>query len=156
MAGSVNMVILVGNIGQDPDTRSFQNGGKVVNLSLATSESWKNRDGERQEKTTWHRIAIFNEGLADVAEKYVRKGSKIYVQGQLQTRKWQDRDGTDRYSTEVVLQGFNAKLVLLSDGRGGNSEGSQSRSEGRGGRSEGSRGGGFGGFNDDLDDDIPY
>ncbi|WP_037307235.1 single-stranded DNA-binding protein [Ruegeria halocynthiae] len=129
MAGSVNKVILVGNLGRDPEVRSFQNGGKVCNLRIATSENWKDRNtGERRERTEWHSVAIFNEGLVRVAEQYLRKGSKIYVEGQLQTRKWQDQSGQDRYSTEVVLQGFGSTLVML-DGRG----------EGGGG------GGGFGG-----------
>ncbi len=177
MAGSVNKVILVGNLGRDPESRSFQNGGKVVNLRIATSESWKDRNsGERKEKTEWHSVAIFNEGLANTAERYLRKGSKIYIEGQLQTRKWQDQSGNDRYSTEVVLQGFDAKLVML-DGRGeGGGQGG-----GGGGWSEepsdfgggygggGSGGGGFGGgrsgsgggsrpapFDNDLDDDVPF
>lgn len=112
--GSVNKVILVGNLGRDPESRSFANGGKVVNLNLATSESWKDKNsGERKERTEWHTVAIFNDALCGVAEKYLRKGSKVYVEGQLQTRKWQDQSGNDRYSTEVVLQGFNAVLVLL-------------------------------------------
>lgn len=120
MAGSVNKVILVGALGRDPESRSFQNGGKVVNLRVATSESWKDKgSGERKERTEWHSVAIFSEGLANVAEKYLRKGSKVYLEGQLQTRKWQDQKGEDRYSTEVVLQGFNAALVLLDKADGG-------------------------------------
>jgi single-strand DNA-binding protein len=171
MAGSVNKVILVGNLGRDPESRSFQNGGKVVNLRIATSETWKDRNsGERKEKTEWHSVAIFNEGLANTAERYLRKGSKVYVEGQLQTRKWQDQSGQDRYSTEVVLQGFNAVLVLLDrrEGEGG----------GRGGWDEDAGGGDFnssfvgsgsgGGarsgaassrptpFDADLDDDVPF
>ncbi|SFJ88379.1 single-strand DNA-binding protein [Sphingomonas sp. NFR04] len=119
MAGSVNKVILVGNLGRDPESRAFQNGGKVVELRIATSESWKDRNsGERKEKTEWHTVKIFSEGLANVAERYLRKGSKVYLEGQLQTRKWQDQSGADRYSTEIVLQGFNAQMVLL-DGPGG-------------------------------------
>ncbi|WP_294328628.1 single-stranded DNA-binding protein, partial [uncultured Sphingomonas sp.] len=135
MAGSVNKVILVGNLGRDPESRSFQNGGKVVNLRIATSESWKDRNsGERKEKTEWHSVAIFNEGLANVAERFLRKGSKVYIEGQLQTRKWQDQNGQDKYSTEIVLQGFNSVLTML-DGPGGG--------QGGGG---GNRGGGdFGG-----------
>lgn len=118
MAGSVNKVILVGNLGNDPEVRNLPSGGKVVNLSIATSESWKDRNtGERREKTEWHRVVIFSEGLARVAESYLRKGSKVYIEGQLQTRKWQDQSGQDKYSTEVVLQGFNSNLTLL-DGRG--------------------------------------
>lgn len=117
---SVNKVILVGNLGADPESRSFQNGGKVVNLRIATSESWKDKQtGERKEKTEWHSVAIFNEGLANVAERYLRKGSKVYLEGQLQTRKWQDQQGNDRYSTEVVLQGFNSVLVMLDGANGG-------------------------------------
>ena len=123
MAGSVNKVILVGNLGADPEVRSFQNGGKVCNLRIATSESWKDRNsGERQERTEWHSVAIFSEGLAGVAERFLRKGSKVYIEGQLQTRKWQDQQGQDRYSTEVVLQGFNSVLTML-DGPGGDSGG---------------------------------
>ena len=118
MAG-VNKVILVGNLGQDPQSRSFQNGGKVVNLRIATSETWKDKQtGERKEKTEWHSVAIFNEGLANTAERYLRKGSKVYIEGKLQTRKWQGQDGQDKYSTEVVLQGFDGTLVML-DGPGG-------------------------------------
>lgn len=114
MPGSVNKVILVGNLGADPESRSFQNGGKVVNLRLATSETWKDKgSGEKKERTEWHSVAIFSEGLANVAERYLRKGSKVYLEGQLQTRKWQDQSGNDKYSTEVVLQGFDAKLVML-------------------------------------------
>ena len=132
MAGSVNKVILVGNHGADPEVRNLPSGGKVVNLSVATSENWKDKNtGERREKTEWHRVVIFSEGLARVAESYLRKGSKVYLEGQLQTRKWQDQSGADKYSTEVVLQGFNSNLTLL-DGRG----------EGEG------AGGGFGGGND--------
>ena len=113
MAG-VNKVILVGNLGQDPQSRSFQNGGKVVNLRIATSETWKDRNtGERKERTEWHSVAIFNEGLANTAERYLRKGSKVYIEGQLQTRKWQDNNGQDRYTTEIVLQGFNGSMVML-------------------------------------------
>lgn len=130
MAGSVNKVILIGNLGADPETRTFQNGGKVCNLRIATSEKWV-KDGERKERTEWHSVAIFQEGLVRVAEQYLRKGSKVYIEGQLQTRKWQDQSGADRYSTEVVLQGFGGTLVML-DGRG----------EGGGG---GGGGGGFGG-----------
>lgn len=117
MSGSVNKVILVGNLGQDPEVRNIPSGGKVVNLSVATSESWKDRNtGERKEKSEWHRVVIFSEGIAKVAERYLKKGSKVYLEGQLQTRKWKDQSGNDKYSTEVVLQGFNASLVLL-DGR---------------------------------------
>ncbi|WP_294218199.1 single-stranded DNA-binding protein [uncultured Sphingomonas sp.] len=133
MAGSVNKVILVGNLGRDPESRSFQNGGKVVNLRIATSESWKDRNsGERKEKTEWHSVAIFNEGLANVAERFLRKGSKVYIEGQLQTRKWQDQNGQDKYSTEIVLQGFNSVLTMLDGPNGGQGGGG-----GGGGRSGG-------------------
>ncbi|HEY4200485.1 MAG TPA: single-stranded DNA-binding protein [Devosiaceae bacterium] len=118
MAGSVNKVILVGNLGADPEVRNLPSGGKVVNLSIATSETWRDRNsGERKEKTEWHRVVIFSEGLTKVAEQYLRKGSKVYIEGQLQTRKWQDQSGQDKYSTEIVLQGFNSNLTML-DGRG--------------------------------------
>lgn len=138
MAGSVNKVIIVGNLGRDPESKAFQNGGKVVNLRIATSESWKDKmSGERKEKTEWHSVAIFNEGLANVAEKYLRKGSKVYIEGALQTRKWQDQSGADKYSTEIVLQGFNSVLVML-DGPGGGQGGSM----GGGGGGGGQRGGG--------------
>jgi len=152
MAGSVNKVILVGNLGADPESKSFQNGGKVVNLRVATSESWKDKNsGERKEKTEWHSVAIFNEGIANVAERFLRKGSKVYLEGALQTRKWQDQSGNDRYSTEIVLQGFNSVLTML-DGAPGNGGGQSAQ------RQEPSGGGGFGGggFGDDLDDDVPF
>lgn len=140
MSGSVNKVILVGNLGQDPEVRNIPSGGKVVNLSVATSESWKDRNtGERKEKSEWHRVVIFSEGLAKVAEQYLKKGSKVYLEGQLQTRKWKDQSGQDKYSTEVVLQGFNASLVLL-DGRAESSPQ----------QSSGGYGGGIG------DSDIPF
>jgi single-strand DNA-binding protein len=119
MAGSVNKVILVGNLGRDPEIRSFQNGGRVANLSVATSETWKDRaTGERKEKTEWHRVAIFNDRLVDVVEKYLKKGSKVYIEGQLETRKWTDQQGQERYTTEVVLRQFRGELTML-DGRGG-------------------------------------
>jgi len=175
MAGSVNKVILVGNLGRDPESRSFQNGGKVVELRIATSESWKDRaSGERKEKTEWHTVKVFSEGLANVAERYLRKGSKVYLEGALQTRKWQDQSGADRYSTEIVLQGFNATLVLLDrrEGEGGG-RGGWDEDAGGGdfnssfvGSGGGSRGGGFGSggggasrpaaFDSDLDDDVPF
>lgn len=124
MAGSVNKVILIGNLGRDPEVRTFQNGGKVCNFSIATSETWKDRNsGERQERTNWHNIAIFNENLAQIAEQYLRKGSKVYVEGQLETRKWQDQAGNDRYTTEVVLRNFRGELTLL-DGRNENNNNS--------------------------------
>ena len=153
MAGSVNKVILVGNLGRDPETRTMQNGGRVANLSVATSESWKGKDGQRQERTEWHRVVIFNEHLLDVAEKYLHKGSKVYIEGQLQTRKWQDQSGNDKYSTEVVLQRFRGELQMLD-----------SRGEGGGGGMAGEvAGGGYGGGRDgpapsggDFDDDIPF
>ncbi|MCQ0093073.1 single-stranded DNA-binding protein [Roseovarius sp. M141] len=169
MAGSVNKVIIIGNLGRDPEVRTFQNGGKVCNLRIATSETWKDKStGERREKTEWHSIAIFQEGLVRIAEQYLRKGSKVYIEGQLQTRKWQDQSGQDRYSTEVVLQGFNGTLTML-DGR---SEGGGSG--GGGGYSGGGGGGGYGGPDDrggpssggssgggsapsrDFDDEIPF
>jgi single-strand DNA-binding protein len=144
MAGSVNKVILVGNLGADPEVRNLPSGGKVVNLSVATTENWRDRNsGERKERTEWHRVVIFSEGLAKVAEQYLRKGSKVYLEGQLQTRKWQDQSGADRYSTEVVLQNFNSNLTML-DGRGegegqggGFSSPRESNYGGGGGRSEG-------------------
>ncbi|HSR56273.1 MAG TPA: single-stranded DNA-binding protein [Alphaproteobacteria bacterium] len=153
MAGSVNKVILVGNLGRDPEVRSTQDGAKIVQLSLATSESWKDRaTGERRERTEWHRVVIFNERLADVAEQYLRKGSKIYVEGQLQTRKWQDKEGMDRYTTEVVLGRFRGELTMLD-----------SRASSEGGGYGGSGGGssepvpaGAGGGAPDLDDEIPF
>ena len=146
MAGSVNKVILVGNLGRDPESRSFQNGGKVVELRIATSESWKDRNsGERKEKTEWHTVKVFNEGLANVAERFLRKGSKVYIEGALQTRKWQDQQGNDKYSTEIVLQGFNSVLTML-DGPNGGQGGGGGRG-GSGGGDEWAGGGGddFGG-----------
>lgn len=120
MAGSVNKVILIGNLGADPEVRSFSNGGKVCNLRIATSETWKDKtSGERKERTEWHTVAIFSEGLVSVAERYLRKGSKVYIEGQLQTRKWQDQNGADRYSTEVVLQGLGGTLTMLDGPKGG-------------------------------------
>lgn len=155
---SVNKVILVGNLGRDPEVRSFQNGGKVAELRIATSETWKDRNsGERKEKVEWHTVKIFNEGLVGVAERFLRKGSKVYVEGTLTTRKWQDQQGNDRYSTEVTLQGFSAKLALLD---GADSQrGSRSTGGSQGSASSGAGGGGGfggGGFTDDLDDDVPF
>ena len=149
MAGSVNKVILVGNLGKDPEVRRTTSGDPIVNLSLATSESWRDKSsGERKEKTEWHRVVIFNKNLADVAEKYLRKGSKVYVEGQLQTRKWTDKDGAEKYSTEVVLQNFNGTLVML-DGRG---EGGGGASRERVGASEAPAA-----FQrDEMDDEIPF
>ena len=151
MAGSVNKVILVGNLGADPEIRQTKDGKPIANLRVATSESWKDRNtGERREKTEWHRVVIFNEGLTRVVEQYLRKGSKVYLEGQLQTRKWQDQSGNDRYSTEVVLQGFNSTLQML-DSR--NSGGGGFERDG-GGMSE--QGSSAGGPSYELDDDIPF
>ncbi len=163
MAG-VNKVILVGNLGADPESRSFANGGEVVNLRVATSETWKDRDGNRQEKTEWHTVAIFNENLGRVAKSYLKKGSKVYLEGQLQTRKWQDQSGNDRYSTEIVLQKFRGELVML-DGR----EGGGGNFAGGGAEYSSGGGGSFAGggskpqsrpqpaaFDTDLDDDVPF
>lgn len=186
MAGSVNKVILVGNLGADPEVKSFQNGGKVCNLRIATSESWKDRmSGERKERTEWHSVSIFSEGLAGVAERFLRKGSKVYLEGQLRTRKWQDQSGNDRYTTEVVLQGPGAVLTML-DGAPGGGGGGRSQGGGDWGASSGGfgggndyddfgggSGGGFGGgsgrssgggrgsaggpnFDNDLDDEVPF
>ncbi|MGY5811594.1 single-stranded DNA-binding protein [Rhizobium sp. LEGMi198b] len=186
MAGSVNKVILVGNLGADPEIRRTQDGRPIANLNIATSETWRDRNsGERREKTEWHRVVIFNEGLCKVAEQYLKKGAKVYIEGALQTRKWQDQNGQDRYSTEIVLQGFNSTLTML-DGRG---EGGGAVEGGRGGRGGGDFGGSYGGdyggddygqpssqssgrgasggrggaasgggsnFSRDLDDDIPF
>jgi single-strand DNA-binding protein len=176
MAGSVNKVIIVGNLGADPEVKSFQNGGKICNLRIATSEDWKDRQtGEKKERTEWHSVTIRSEGLVGVAERFLRKGSKVYIEGQLQTRKWQDAQGNDRYSTEVVLGGFDAKLVMLDGAKGGSGGGSDGWSSGAsgsgssggqgGGGSGGQAGGnwsggssGFGGgdFDNDLDDDVPF
>ena len=169
MAGSVNKVILIGNLGRDPEVRSFQNGGKVCNLRIATSETWRDRQtGERREKTEWHSVAIFSEPLAKIAEQYLRKGSKVYIEGQLETRKWQDQSGQDRYSTEVVLRPYKGELTML-DGRGG--EGGGGGGGGgyddpgmgeRGGYGGGAPAGGGGGGRapaqgpGDLDDEIPF
>ncbi|MFJ6323808.1 MULTISPECIES: single-stranded DNA-binding protein [unclassified Rhizobium] len=187
MAGSVNKVILIGNLGADPEIRRTQDGRPIANLNIATSETWRDRNsGERKEKTEWHRVVIFNEGLCKVAEQYLKKGAKVYIEGALQTRKWQDQNGQDKYSTEIVLQGFNSTLTML-DGRG---EGGGSEGGSRGGRGGGDFGGGYGGdyggddygqsssqgasrsgggnrgggspaagggnFSRDLDDDIPF
>ena len=163
MAGSVNKVILIGNLGNDPDIRTMQSGSKLANLSVATSERWKDRNsGEMREKTEWHRVVIFNEALVRVAENYLRKGSKVYLEGQLETRKWQDQSGQDRYSTEVVLRPYRGELTML-DGRGeGGGAGSYGGQQGGG---QGGYGGGqkSGGYDDrnappppELDDDIPF
>ena len=149
MAGSVNKVIIVGNLGRDPEVRTFQNGGKVCNLRIATSETWKDRDtGERKERTEWHSVAVFSEGLVRVCEQYLRKGSKVYIEGKLTTRKWQDQSGQDRYSTEVVLQGFDATLVML-DGPSG-----QDRQQG--GYDQSPQGYEQPAPSRDLDDEIPF
>lgn len=166
MAGSVNKVILIGNLGRDPEVRTFSNGGKVCNLRIATSENWKDRNtGERRERTEWHSVAIFSEPLARVAEQYLRKGSKVYIEGQLETRKWQDQSGQDRYSTEVVLRPYISTLTML-DGRGDSSGGGGGASGGgyddRGGYGDGgSSGGGSASGSSrssysDMDDDIPF
>ena len=151
MAGSLNRVMLIGNLGRDPEVRSFQNGNKVCNLRIATSEAWKDKQsGERKERTEWHSVAIFNEGLVRIAEQYLKKGSKVYLEGHLQTRKWQDQSGADKYSTEIVLQGFNGTLTML-DGREGGSSGGNSQHSG-GGYDSGSGGD----QSRDLDDEIPF
>ena len=181
MAGSVNKVILVGNLGRDPEIRSTNDGTRIANLNLATSESWRDRNsGERKERTEWHRVVIFNENLVTIAEKYLRKGSKIYVEGALQTRKWTDQQGQEKYSTEVVLQRFRGELTML-DGAGGGRGGGQGGGASEGGYDEGGFGGspnsndrgdspryggtgpsgggasgGSRGRNDDLDDEIPF
>ena len=182
MAGSLNKVMLIGNLGADPEIRSFQNGGKVANLRIATSETWKDRNtGERQERTEWHTVAIFSEGLVNVVERFLKKGSKVYIEGKLQTRKWQDQNGQDRYSTEVVLRGFDGTLTML-DGAQGGGGGGGGGGYGGGGQRGGGSGGGYGGGDqgggwnqggggsgadsggssggganyDDLEDDIPF
>ncbi len=163
MAGSVNKVILVGNLGADPEIRRTQDGRPVANLRVATSETWRDKaSGERREKTEWHRVVIFNEGLCKVAEQYLKKGSKVYIEGALQTRKWQDQSGQDRYSTEVVLQGFNSQLTMLDRaGAGGDFGADEGGSRGDFGASgSGSRARkpamAGGGKRDDLDDEIPF
>lgn len=177
MAGSVNKVIIIGNLGRDPEVRSFQNGGKVVNLRIATSETWRDKQsGERKERTEWHSVAIFNEGLAKIAEQYLKKGSTVYIEGSLETRKWQDQSGQDKYTTEIVLRPYNGNLTLLGgrgdgggaggggyDDRGGYDDGGQGGSQGGGygggSSSGGGRGGassGGGGGRSDMDDEIPF
>ena len=163
MAGSVNKVILVGNLGADPELRTFQNGDKVCNLRIATSERWKDRNsGERRERTEWHSVAIFAEGLARIAEQYLRKGSKVYIEGRLETRKWQDQSGQDRYSTEIVLRPYNGELTLLDSRQGGGSGGDYGGGQGGGaGGGYGGQGGsgsgsGAGGPRRDIDDEIPF
>ena len=182
MAGSVNKVILIGNLGADPEIKSFQNGGKIANIRIATSEQWKDRmTGERKERTEWHNVVINGEGLVGVVERYLKKGSKVYIEGSLRTRKWQDRDGNDKYTTEVVIAGMGGNLTMLDGapggggsrgGGGGGDEWSGGSSGGgsgggwnQGGGGSSSGGGGFGGgssgggrppFDDDLDDDVPF
>lgn len=181
MAGSVNKVILIGNLGADPEIKSFQNGGKIANIRIATSEQWKDRmTGERKERTEWHNVVINGDGLVGVVERYLKKGSKVYIEGSLRTRKWQDRDGNDRYTTEVVVAGMGGTLTMLDGapgGGGGGSRGGDSWSQGGGssggwdqggaasggssggGWNQGGGGGSGGGrppFDDDLDDDVPF
>lgn len=173
MAGSVNKVILVGNLGADPEVKSFQNGGRICNLRIATSEDWKDRQtGEKKERTEWHQVVLQSDGLVGVAERFLRKGSKVYIEGQLRTRKWQDQSGNDRYTTEISIGGFDGKLVMLDGARGGQGGGGNdsysggSAPSGGGGQSGGGQSGGgwqggasgFGGgdFSDDLDDDVPF
>jgi single-strand DNA-binding protein len=172
MAGSVNKVILIGNLGRDPEVRFSQDGKKIVNFSIATSESWKDKQtGERREKTEWHRIVVFSEGLAGIAERYLKKGSKVYVEGALQTRKWTGNDGVEKYSTEIVLQGFNSTLTMLdgrgdsggggSYGGGGGGGGYDNSGPDNGGSDNGGSSNGNGGGNGnapggDLDDEIPF
>ena len=167
MAGSLNKVMLIGNLGRDPEVRSFQNGGKVCNLRIATSETWKDKNtGERREKTEWHSVAIFQEGLVRVAEQYLKKGSTVYIEGKLQTRKWQDQSGQDRYSTEVVLQGYDGVMTMIGgrgDGGGGGGGGGYMSDQSGGGYGggqgggydSGPQGGGMGGGGD-MDDEIPF
>ncbi|MFV1484509.1 MULTISPECIES: single-stranded DNA-binding protein [unclassified Phaeobacter] len=158
MAGSLNKVQLIGNLGADPSVRSFQNGGKVCNLRIATSETWKDRNtGERKERTEWHSVCIFSEGLVRVAEQYLRKGSKVYIEGQLQTRKWQDQSGQDRYSTEVVLQGIGGTLTMLDGAQGGGSPGGYGGGSGGSYGDQGSGYGSQGGAPHNIDDtEIPF
>jgi single-strand DNA-binding protein len=172
MAGSVNKVILVGNLGADPEVKSFQNGGRICNLRIATSEDWKDRQtGEKKERTEWHQVVLQSDGLVGVAERFLRKGSKVYIEGQLRTRKWQDQSGNDRYTTEISVAGFDGKLVMLDGAKGGSGGGNDGWGSGGGAPSGGSSGGagqsgggwqggssGFGGgdFSDDLDDDVPF
>ena len=174
MAGSVNKVILIGNLGKDPEIKSFQNGGRIANFSIATSESWKDRaTGEKKERTEWHNISVNSEGLVGVVERFLKKGSKVYIEGQLRTRKWQDRDNNDRYTTEVILSGPGAVMTMLDGAPGGGGGGQRSGGGGYGGSGggsggwdngpssggndygSGSRGGGGAPF-DDLDDEVPF
>jgi single-strand DNA-binding protein len=160
MAGSVNKVIIVGNLGADPEVKSFANGGKICNLRIATSDNWKDKQtGEKKEKTEWHSVTISSDGLVGVAERFLKKGSKVYIEGQLRTRKWQDQSGNDRYTTEINVGGFDGKLVMLDGAKGGGQDGGSSDGWGSG-SSGGDQGGdqaASGGFNgDDLDDDVPF
>ncbi len=174
MAGSVNKVIIVGNLGADPEVKSFQNGGRICNLRIATSEDWKDKQtGEKKERTEWHSVTLQNDGLVGVAERFLKKGSKVYIEGQLRTRKWQDQSGNDRYTTEVSVAGFDGKLVMLDGPKGGSggggssdgwnsggSAGSSGGNQGGGSSGGGSSGGGWNqggsGFDSDLDDDVPF
>ncbi|AKS45927.1 single-strand binding protein [Octadecabacter temperatus] len=173
MAGSLNKVMIIGNLGRDPEVRSFQNGGKVCNLNIATSETWKDKNtGERREKTEWHRVAIFQEGLVRVAEQYLKKGSTVYIEGKLQTRKWQDQSGKDMYTTEIVLQGFDGVMTMIGGrgdggnggGYGGGDQGGGYGGGGGGGYGGNDQGGGYGGGDQggssggggDMDDEIPF
>lgn len=158
MAGSLNRVMLIGNLGNDPDIRSMQNGGRVCNLSIATSENWKDKNtGERREKTEWHRVSIFNEGLVSVCENYLKKGAKVFIEGQLETRKWQDANGQDKYSTEIVLKGFSGNLTMLdsrNDNQGGGyQQNSQQQSSGGGYQQQAAA---AAPIHDDFEDDIPF
>jgi len=166
MAGSVNKVILIGNLGRDPEIKQMQNGGSIANLSIATSETWRDKaSGERKEKTEWHRVVVFSEGLVRIVEQYLKKGSKVYIEGQLETRKWQDKDGQDKYSTEVVLRNFGSTLTML-DGKGegaGGGDRSFDQDRGSGGSSRAPAKGGKGGGGQqedfsrpDFDDEIPF
>jgi len=158
MSGSVNKVILIGRLGRDPESRSFQNGGKVVNLNIATSEAWRDKQsGERKERTEWHNVSILNEPLAKIAEQYLKKGSKVYIEGQLETRKWQDQAGNDKYTTEIVLRQYRGELTLL-DGRGdAGGDNPTQNTQGASGGQSGGAGGGYGaGGHPDMDDDVPF
>ena len=167
MAGSVNKVIIVGNLGADPEVKSFQNGGRICNLRIATSEDWKDRTtGEKKERTEWHSVVLNSDGLVSVAERFLKKGSKVYIEGQLRTRKWQDTLGNDRYTTEVSVAGFDGKLVMLDGPKGGSggggssaggsSDGGNNWGAGGSGSAGGSSGFGGGDFDNDLDDDVPF
>jgi single-strand DNA-binding protein len=157
MAASLNKVTLIGALGRDPESRTFSNGGKVVELRVATSETWKDRSsGEKKERVEWHTVKLFSEGLANVAERYLRKGSKVYIEGQLQTRKWQDQDGKDRYSTEVVLQGYDAKLLMLDGPQSGQSAQGTEDQRGNQGAGQSQAGSYGGGFDDDDMTDVPF